>query len=300
MTHSISIIIIDKNDRGIAATLDAIRTQRKPLSTEIIVVDASHPDVLKDIKDAHPESTWYQFIPKNPNKSSIPEQRNYGVTLAKGDIIVFTDASCVPGKDWLANLTEPLILDEEEITAGPFGVNATHRGLHGLEEDKDGPSKKHYISCSGTGNLAFQKKVWEDVSGFDEAFLYGSDIDFTWRCRDKGYRIRFIPDAPVSHNWGTWREDLRRSFKYGKARADLFYKHPKRILKQLTNEVALLVVYTVWLLGLTLIFILPWYPLTILILLVKNIHHKPIATVTLNMTYTLGFYRQIVKRLFNI
>lgn len=291
MIHKISIIIIVKNDRGIANTLDAIATQEKPIATEVLVIDASHPDGLKDIREVHTEVIWHQFSPKIPNKSSIPEQRNYGIRHADGDIIVFIDANCVPVAGWLKKLTAPIINGEENITAGPFGdVNTSSRVI--TEE-----SKPHeYLTCSGTGNLAFKRSVWEKVQGFDENFLYGSDIDFTWRCVDAGFKIRSVTDAGVSHDWGTMDEYFRRSFKYGKARADLLIKHPHRVRVQLMGEGKFIVVYTIWLLGLPLTFFWRWYPLTIVVLILKNILHSPFKTVINNLTYTLGFYYELFRR----
>lgn len=289
MSNKISIIVIVKNERGIADTLAHLATQENLLSTEILVVDASHPDVLKDIKEAHPEVKWHQFVPKIANKSSIPEQRNYGIRQAEGDIIVFIDANCIPVSGWLTKLTTPILSGEENITAGPFGsVNTSSRTIFA----KGSPNE--YLTCSGTGNLAFRKSVWEKVGGFDEDFLYGSDVDFTWRCVDADYRIRSVPDASVSHDWGSQAENLKRSFKYGKARADLLIKHPQRARKQLFGESASVLVYTVWLLGLPLTFFFPWYPFTIGLIMLKNFNRKPIQTVILNLTYTLGFLKRFL------
>lgn len=292
MLNKISVIIIVKNERGIADTLTSLVKQEKPVPTEILVIDASRPDVLKDIKETHPEAMWYQFIPKIPNKSSIPEQRNYGIRQASGDIIVFIDAGCIPVEGWLKKLSSDILSGEEDITSGPFGSADTSKRIVTIRG-----KAQEYLTCSGTGNLAFRKSVWEKVKGFDEDFLYGSDVDFTWRCVDAGYRIRSVSDAAVSHDWGTEIEDLNRSFKYGKARADLLIKHPNRIRKQLLGETKLLVVYTVWLLGLPLTFIYPWYPLSIVILLVRNYRRKPIKTVLSNLIYTIGFYYEIFNRI---
>lgn len=289
MLNKISIIIIVKNERGIAETLAHLVTQEKPAPTEILVIDASHPDTLKDIRERYQSVRWYQFVPKIANKSSIPEQRNYGVKKAEGDIIVFIDANCIPVDMWLTKLTAPILSGEEDITAGPFGsVDTSSRSVFVKE------SPYEYLTCSGTGNLAFKKSVWEQVNGFDENFLYGSDVDFTWRCVDAGYRIRSTPEAAVSHDWGTQTENLKRSFKYGKARADLLIKHPHRALKQLLGESVFVLVYTTWLLGLPLTFLFPWYPLTLFLIILRNINHKPIQTVVLNLIYTLGFLKRFL------
>ena len=102
------------------------------------------------------------------------------------------------------------------------------------------------------------------VGGFDENFAYGSDMDFCWRLTDVGYRIRCVPDAIVEHDWGTPRRNRRRSYMYGKARAHLYLKHRGQ-RKHMPRNDPMCVVYPLFLLGLPLTLIFPFYPLLLLI-----------------------------------
>lgn len=294
MLNKISIIIIVKNERGIADTLAHLATQEKPVPTEILVIDASHPDALKDIKEAYPEVKWHQFVPKIANKSSIPEQRNYGIQQASGDIIVFIDASCIPVNGWLTKLTAPILSGEENITAGQFDSVDTSSRVVFVEG-----RPYQYLTSSGTANLAFRKSVWEKVGEFDENFLYGSDIDFAWRCVDAGYRICLVPNAGITHDWGTLARDLNRSLKYGEAKANLFIKHPHRICTQLLKESMVIPVYTVWFLSLSLSFVYPLYPLSIVLFVVlfmmRNPGDNPIKKTLTTLTYVIGFYQKLFK-----
>ena len=52
-----------------------------------------------------------------------------------------------------------------------------------------------YLNECPTINLAFRREAFDAVGGFDEAFAYGSDVDFSWRLIDAGYRIRSVPDV---------------------------------------------------------------------------------------------------------
>ncbi|NTV22227.1 MAG: glycosyltransferase [Candidatus Yonathbacteria bacterium] len=295
MNPRISIIIIVKNERGIANTIEALRHQQHSVPTEVIVVDASDPLTLKDIRELYPEVSWYQFEPRVSGKTSIPEQRNEAVRRAKGDIIVFIDATCIPVDGWLALLTKPILEENEYISSGPFGATDISSRIHAIND-----SVAQYVTSSGTGNLAFAKVVWENINGFDEQFLYGSDVDFTWRCIDAGYTIRYISDASVSHDWGTDKENLHRFYKYGKARADLFVKHPRRILGQLLGETKLLTAYSLWIFLLPLTWWYPWYPATILIFVIKNIRTNPLKTIGTNLVYTFGFYWRLFTKIFGI
>ncbi|HEY8367999.1 MAG TPA: glycosyltransferase family 2 protein, partial [Thermodesulfobacteriota bacterium] len=53
--------------------------------------------------------------------------------------------------------------------------------------------------CSGAA-LLVRRAAFEAVGGFDERiFLYGEDVDLSWRLRAAGYRLRYVPRAVVRH-----------------------------------------------------------------------------------------------------
>ncbi|HVZ10879.1 MAG TPA: glycosyltransferase [Candidatus Paceibacterota bacterium] len=290
MKPVISIIIIVKNDWGIANTLDALTYQKSSLPNEIIVVDASRVGLFESLRKKYPEVRWFNFAPSViKNKASIPEQRNMGIKNALGDIIVFIDANCVPSENWLINLTEPIIQGRETMTAGSVKAFSPHTHVNLNSADKKGD----YLTSSPTINLAFKKSVWESVGGFDESFSFGSDVDFTWRSIEKGNRIRFVREAVVTHDWGNFKDEVKRAFKYGMAKAQLLKKHPKQRWK-ITGDNTVPIIYGAWMLGLPLTFIFWWYPLTIIIPIIKNIRQKPFKTTFLNLIYALGFYKKVI------
>lgn len=296
MKPTISVIIIVKNDRGIADTLAALVAQRKPAPTEIVVVDASDPSVLADIRAAHPDIRWHQFTPAVPGKTSIPEQRNVGIELAKGDVIVFIDANCIPLGNWLVELTKPILEGKETMTAGP--VRASDPKAY-VNTNPENGGDGEYLTTSATGNLAFKKEVWRQVGGFDESFLFGSDGDFTWRCSRAGNRILFVRHAVITHDWGTLGDEVRRSFRYGKARAHILKKHPE-LFRELLGGNLYITAYTVYLLGLPLMYYFWWYPLLILIACAKNIGHHPFKTVCMNLIYTVGVWFEFAAMLSSV
>jgi hypothetical protein len=68
----------------------------------------------------------------------------------------------------------------------------------------------------------------------------------------------------VRHDWGTLRRQLRRSYVYGKARVRLYRKHPARLRHVFRNDFTV-IAYPVFLLGLPLTLIFPFYPALLLI-----------------------------------
>lgn len=260
----ISVVVISKDEPALDGTLTAVRAQAPDLTEpwEILVVDASDGR-LDHIGRAHePDVRWIRFERPPGAGVTIPHQRNAGVRAATGDVIVFTDSGCHPSPGWLARLVAP-IRAGEDVTAGPALATAGEFEPYTGAGARRTPAGGYLNECP-TINLAFRRTAFDAVGGFDETFAYGSDIDFSWRLRDAGYRILAVPDAVVRHEWGTWRRQLRRAYAYGKARARLYRKHRSRRRRVLRDD-PMVVVYPVFLIGLPLTLVFPLYPALLLI-----------------------------------
>jgi cellulose synthase/poly-beta-1,6-N-acetylglucosamine synthase-like glycosyltransferase len=258
----ISVVIISKDELSLDETLTHVAGQLGSSTEdgEIVVVDASDGR-LDHIRSSHEDTVrWLDFRRPAGVRVSIPHQRNVGVREAKGDIIVFTDAGCLPLPGWLERLVAPLQANES-VTAG------VSQGLSGeilYELPPKQAGENTYLREAPTLNLAFRREVFDAVGGFDESFTYGSDVDFTWRLNDMGYRIRRVPDAIIQHDYGTARRQRQRSYVYGKARARLYRKHRNRRRYVLRDD-PIAVVYPLFLLALPLTLVFPPYPLLLLI-----------------------------------
>jgi glycosyltransferase involved in cell wall biosynthesis len=211
-----------------------------PWSSEVLVVDASEAR-LDGVRLENPWVRWIDFQPLEGVKISIPHQRNRGLAEATGDIIVFTDASCIPQPGWLERLVTPIVEGREQVTCGPAWLGEHNYGV------ERGRAQPEYVREAATINLALRRQVLEEVGGFDERFAYGSDVDLTWRLVERGTKIRWISDAVVVHAWGGLRRNLKRSRQYGAARVRLYDKHRSRLARVLTDD-PVIVVYPFYLL----------------------------------------------------
>lgn len=152
-----------------------------------------------------------------------------------------------------------------------------------------------YLTECSTINLAFHREAYDAFGGFDEGFAYGSDVDFSWRLVDAGYRIRSVPGAVVlRHDWGTWRRQLRRSYVYGQARARLYRKHRARRRRILRTDPTV-VVYPAFLLGLPLTAIFPLYPALLLIPAWRNRSLGAARVVADHLTFGAGVLAELIS-----
>lgn len=54
--------------------------------------------------------------------------------------------------------------------------------------------------CSGAA-LLLRRRAFDEVAGFEpRLFLYGEDVDLSWRLRAAGWKLRFMPQAVVVHD----------------------------------------------------------------------------------------------------
>jgi cellulose synthase/poly-beta-1,6-N-acetylglucosamine synthase-like glycosyltransferase len=290
----ISVIIISKDEPALGDTLAGVCYGRAEVEQdiEVIVVDASEGR-LDHIRDRFQgQVKWLAFRQPPGVRITIPHQRNFGVGAARGDIIVFTDAGCVPENDWLSHLTSPLSNGESMthgLTLGTLGGTKLHDRMAIKRVSAS------YLTECATINTAFRREVYDKIGGFDETFAYGSDLDFSWRAVDAGFRIATAPKALVRHDWGTFKRQSRRSYAYGKAKVRLYRKHPSRFGRALRED-PMVIVYPLFLLGLPITFIFPLYPALLLIPAWRNREDGALAVVADHLIFGAGVLTELISR----
>jgi GT2 family glycosyltransferase len=293
----ISVVIISKDEPALDQTLTDIEKQVDALAGtrevgEIVVVDASRGR-LDYIRDRHEATVrWLEFHAPTGVNVTIPHQRNAGVLAARGDIIVFTDAGCLPEPGWLESLVAPLGRDESAVAGISLGIS--DGGPYEIQNRQE-ITKVTYLGECATLNFAFRRTVFDAVGGFDESFAYGSDVDFSWRLNDRGYRVRLIEEAVIRHDYGSSRRQRRRAYAYGKARARLYRKHQER-RKHILRKDPVVVVYPLFLLGLPLTLVFPIYPLLLLIPAWRNRSRDPIMVLIDHLWYGAGVLAELAAR----
>jgi len=219
MPVPVSVVVISKNEPALDDTLTALEKECGIFGGECIVVDASEQK-LEWIREKHPWVVWIEYLPKISGASSIPEQRNIGVSAARGEIIAFCDSGGIPEDGWLESICEPIRSGEWQYGCGP--VKSTRPGVYRTINDaEDG----EVVDSPPTANVAFTRKLFDQVGGFDERYSYGSDVDFAWRCAALGEAPRCSKKAVMGMDWGPWALQKRRSWRYGRARARLCRIH---------------------------------------------------------------------------
>jgi glycosyltransferase involved in cell wall biosynthesis len=226
----ISVVICAFNaERTMEACLASLRTLRYP-NYEVIVVNDGSTDRTLEIAQRYEEVR----LISQPNRG-LSAARNVGFEHATGTIVAYTDSDCVVDPDWLTYLAYKFVhggfvavggpnLPPPEDGRVPACVAAAPGGpTHVLLDDE---VAEHIPGC----NMAFLKSVLVDVGGFDPIHrAAGDDVDLCWRLQNAGHVIGFSPAAMVWHfRRNTIKAYLKQQMGYGKAEAQLYFKHPFR------------------------------------------------------------------------
>lgn len=226
----ISVVICAYNaDRTMDACLASLRTLRYP-NYEVIVVNDGSTDRTLEISQRYAEVRLF-----SQENKGLSVARNVGIENASGEIVAFTDSDCVVDPDWLTYLAYKFVhggfvavggpnLPPPEDARVPACVAASPGGpTHVLIDDE---VAEHIPGC----NMAFLKSAFDEVGGFDPIYrAAGDDVDMCWRFQNHGYPIAFSPAAMVWHfRRNTIKAYLKQQMGYGKAEAQLYFKHPFR------------------------------------------------------------------------
>jgi poly-beta-1,6-N-acetyl-D-glucosamine synthase len=175
-TINISVIIPARNEEtNIGRLLEALDNQSYPEELfEIIVVDDHSHDDTTGIVSNFPTVKLISL--KNDNINSYKKKAiETGIAAAMGNLIVTTDADCLPSKNWLQTIAAfkkeknsvfvvaPVVFENDSSVLQIFQALdfLTLQGITGASVHKN-----IHSMCNGA-NLAYERELFYEVNGFD-------------------------------------------------------------------------------------------------------------------------------------
>jgi GT2 family glycosyltransferase len=197
---------------------------------EIIVVDNSSTDgSAQMIKEKFADKVTFL---EQDNKG-LASGYNLGFTKATGDIIVYIGTDAYPTAEALKKLidyvqsnpqvgicTPKLVLRDGSVDMDahrgfptPWTSLARFTGLSNMFPKSKffghyflsylDTSTRHEIDMCIAHFMIVPRKVVGELNGWDEDFfLYGEDVDFCYRVKEKGYKVMYLGDVEVLHYKG--------------------------------------------------------------------------------------------------
>ena len=223
---SISIVIVNFNSGAfLEAAISSLR--RLTPSSELIVVDNDSSDTSADFLSRQSDVRLIQL----DQNYGFGAASNIGATKATNDLILFLNPDAFMPERTLQKMAEYLAAHPESGICGTLLLDFQGREQAGSRRhdptllracgkvarsisplrmlptfdrhDEPLPRTSVYVDAISGACMMVRREVHEQIRGFDEGyFLHFEDLDYCRRAREHGWKIGFLPDAPVFHYQG--------------------------------------------------------------------------------------------------
>jgi len=212
-------------------TLDSLASQSFPAHLfEIIVVDDGSTNDTRSGQKHYPQVTFTRQSNRGPAAA-----RNTGATIARGDILVFTDDDCTVPSQWLHRIESLFTTTNCDLLGGAtrnagmdYYWSTVHQSIINFWQ-RTLNRGKNIDAFLTSNNMAIRKSVFSVIGGFDEQYDLpgGEDRDLAIRAAAAGLRVHFEADLIIDHHhemtFGTF---CQQHAKYGRGSFLLRTSHP--------------------------------------------------------------------------
>ena len=244
----LSVIIVNYNVRYfLELCLLSVQDALVELDSEVIVVDNnSIDDSCNMVAEKFPDV----ILIRNKVNYGFSKANNQGVSKARGQYVLILNPDTVVAKD---TFWEAIKFARSRHNFGALGakliggsgrfLSESKRGIPapivsmykitGISSRKTGKYYANHLKEDETGVVeilvgAFMlmtRKVYNEVNGFDESyFMYGEDIDLSYKILNKGYQNYYFADTEVIHYKGECTiRDAKRLRHFHEA-MEIFYR----------------------------------------------------------------------------
>ncbi len=301
----ISVIIPVKNEEGkIARCLNAIFNQtKKPF--EVIVIDGHSVDKTEENSKKFLVNFIYEDYHTRGGACQI------GLENTKGDFIAFTDADCIPEKNWLENLVDAF--NDQSIVGIGGGIKNIGDGLWeksinlimntfiGSANSIQGRfyKEKRFVNSISGSNSMYRKKDLTAIGGFNVKLPTAEDTDLNNRLLKIG-KLLYTPNAIIVHdpNRGLMKFSKRMyQYGYGRSKGKLY---DLQIVPPIIGFLLIISLFiTTWIfLGMSIIYLIVIGIIGIKFGLQEK-DYKYLATVPVvylveHISYSIGFWRGLL------
>ena len=227
---AVSIIVPCYNGNGtLARCLRALRAQVGVPAFEIIVADDASTDGSGELA-----TRLADRVVEAEQRGGAGRARNRGASVARGRILAFTDADCVPPPSWLARLLTAL--EDPEVAAVGGGYSeAIEPSVVGRFNFLELQWRRRLwsggrASCL-SNNLALPREQFFAAGGFPVHMRYGSaeDLVLTYRVSRRG-RVEWLADNGVGHHFhARLRCYLAQQYRFARPMPYLYLRTPGMI-----------------------------------------------------------------------
>jgi glycosyltransferase involved in cell wall biosynthesis len=222
----ISLVVCTRNRAArLERTLQAFELMRCDAPWELIVVDNGSVDHTDQVLRDFQSRTELNVLLGREPRPGLCRARNKACSVARGEIVAFTDDDCYPATDFLLQISNCF----REVDIGFMGGRVLLHDptdlqltlLRGGDRINFPPRSAIWPGQIIGANMAFRKKVLNRIGGFDERFGAGAplrsagDSDAVARASAEGYAGAYDPRPVVYHHHGRKTNAEQRALMAG-------------------------------------------------------------------------------------
>lgn len=227
----LSVIIVNYNVlHFLRQCLRSVENAMRKLEVEVFVVDNNSVD--GSVAMVKHEFPWVKLI-ANEHNGGFSKANNQAISEATGEYILLLNPDTVVEEDTFLKITEFM---DKTPDAGGLGVKMIDGNGRFLPESKRGlptpmvamykivglsslfPNSRrfgryhlkylnndelHSVEVLSGAFMLLRKSVIDEIGGLDESFfMYGEDIDLSYRIVKAGYKNYYFPDTTIIHYKG--------------------------------------------------------------------------------------------------
>lgn len=183
---------------------------------EIIVVDNGSTDITREVANSF-ENVIYLL--EDEYLSSPYSCRNRGIEIAKGEIIVLLDGTCIPDYNWLEAGLKCLELRKADLVSSNVKFDFRGKVTAGKVYDSNNLSTEQAVKSRGiakTASLFIRKIVFDKIGIFPEGLRSGGDVRWTSKATDAGFKLEFCHDSIAWKKARTYLQSIKKQWRVGK------------------------------------------------------------------------------------
>lgn len=219
-------VITYKRPKGLEKLLDALKSQQtEGIDIQVLIVDNDCTGENSKVVDSVSQSYPYQLKLVEEPQRGIVAARNRAVDeflKSDAEILVFIDDDERPvDDDWLMTLVNTQREESCEIVYSDVYTVPESKKIKWVEEAFRIKKQKNDVSEITkfyTNNLLITRRVLEEIfPAFDERFALtgSSDLHFSVKCINAGFRAVYTPFAPVQEIFPASRATFKWFFLRG-------------------------------------------------------------------------------------
>ena len=224
----LSIIIVNYNVKYfLDHCLCSVQKAIKSIDAEVLVIDNNSPD--NSVEYLEPLFNNVTFIKRSENLG-FGKANNLGLEMAKGRYVLFLNPDTLIQEDTLHKCIAAFEQDEKIGAIGVRMIDGSGKFLKESKRSFPSPAtslfklfglaalfpkspvfskyhlghlsehKNHEVDVLSGAFMMVRKAVLDKTGGFDkDFFMYGEDIDLSYRIQEAGYKNLYLADTSIIH-----------------------------------------------------------------------------------------------------